>query len=182
MITVYAASAFVILELMSIVIDPLRLPTWTLPLVIVLLVIGFVIAVILSWIYDVSPEGGWEKTRSMTQKEKGSLPAESRNWKIASYFSFVVIAGLLLWFAVGKPASIYSRDWMFHIKLTLFVILGLLSIYPTIFFLKNRKGDDPDENIAVPKSVILLLRLELAVIIIMPVVASFVAWSSIGKF
>ena len=49
-ITVYAAAAFVILELMSIVVEPLKLPEWTLTMIIVLLVIGFVIAVILSWI------------------------------------------------------------------------------------------------------------------------------------
>lgn len=56
-ITVYAAAAFVILELASIIIDPLNLPDWTLSLIIVLLCIGFVIAIILSWIYDLTPEG-----------------------------------------------------------------------------------------------------------------------------
>ena len=96
-ITVYAASAFVILELMSIVIEPLRLPEWTLSLVIVMLIIGFVIAVILSWIYDVAPEGGWEKTRPANQSGAHAGPAESRGWKLASIVSFVVIAGLLLW-------------------------------------------------------------------------------------
>ena len=66
----------------------------------------------------------------------------------------VLVAGLLLWFAVGKPAQFYSRNWIFHTKLTMFVVLGLLSIYPTIFFLKNRKGDDLDTEITVPKAVI----------------------------
>jgi len=56
-ITVYAAAAFVILELVSIIAEPLKLPDWFLPMVIVLLCIGFIIAVILSWIYDVHPEG-----------------------------------------------------------------------------------------------------------------------------
>jgi len=96
-ITVYAAAAFVILELMSIVVEPLRLPGWTLSMVIVLLIIGFVIAVILSWIYDVRPEGGWEKTRSLNQAGEVSGTKESGSWKVASYISFVVIAGLLLW-------------------------------------------------------------------------------------
>jgi adenylate cyclase len=56
-ITVYAAAAFVILELLSIIIEPLRLPEWTLQFAIVLLCIGFIIAIILSWIYDIHPEG-----------------------------------------------------------------------------------------------------------------------------
>ncbi len=36
-ITVYAAAAFVILELVSIIVEPLSLPEWTLALVIVLI-------------------------------------------------------------------------------------------------------------------------------------------------
>ena len=95
-ITVYAASAFVILELMSIVVEPLRLPEWTLTMVIVLLVIGFIIAVVLSWIYDVKPEGGWVKTRSVRDSgEKHDVP-ETRGWKIASFVSFLIIAVLIV--------------------------------------------------------------------------------------
>ena len=36
-ITVYAAAAFVVLELVSIIVEPLKLPEWLLPVVIVLL-------------------------------------------------------------------------------------------------------------------------------------------------
>ncbi len=57
--TVYTAGAFVVLELVSIIVEPLRLPEWTLPLIIVLLCVGFIIAVILSWIYDIHPDGGF---------------------------------------------------------------------------------------------------------------------------
>ena len=95
-ITVYAAAAFVILELMSIVVEPLKLPEWTLTMVIVLLVIGFVIAVILSWIYDVRPEGGWVKTRPRQNSGDREGHIESRSWKIASVISFIVIACLLV--------------------------------------------------------------------------------------
>ena len=93
----------------------------------------------------------------------------------------VLIAGFALWFWVGKPASFYSRNWIFHSKLTLFILLGLTSIYPTIFFLKNRKGQDLDTIIEVPKIVIILLRIELILIILMPVLASFMSLG-IGTF
>jgi TolB-like protein/Tfp pilus assembly protein PilF len=56
-VTVYAAASFVILELVSIIVDPLRLPDWTLAFVIVLLLVGFIISLILSWVYDITPEG-----------------------------------------------------------------------------------------------------------------------------
>lgn len=95
-ISVYAAAAFVILELLSIVIEPLRLPDWTLSMVIVLLSIGFVIAVILSWIYDVRAKGGWEKTKSVHTGLEEEREPESKGWKIASFISFVVIAALIV--------------------------------------------------------------------------------------
>jgi TolB-like protein/Tfp pilus assembly protein PilF len=56
-ITVYAASAFVILQLVSIIEDPLQLPEWMLTLVIVLLCVGFAVAVIIAWIFDIPLEG-----------------------------------------------------------------------------------------------------------------------------
>ena len=93
----------------------------------------------------------------------------------------VLLAGFALWFWVGKPASFYSRNWIFHTKLTLFIVLGLMSVYPTVFFLKNRKGDDLDTMIKVPNMVIILLRLELVLIIIMPLLASFMTLG-IGTF
>lgn len=97
-ITVYAAAAFVILELVSIVVDPLNLPEWTLSLVIVLLCTGFVIAIILSWIYDLTPEG-IEKTgpRDLHEEDAGKGSSHLKTWKYASYFSFALIVALILW-------------------------------------------------------------------------------------
>ena len=68
MITVYAGAAFVIIELILNITEPLRLPEWTPPLVIVLLAIGFPIVIIFSWIYDVHPEGGFVKTKPVNSK------------------------------------------------------------------------------------------------------------------
>ena len=95
-VTVYAAAAFVTLELVSIIVEPLKLPEWTLPFIIVLLCVGFIIAVILSWIYDVQPEGGIVKTEPAQKVKEEDIPISSNSWKIASYISFVVIVGLIL--------------------------------------------------------------------------------------
>ena len=65
-ITVYAATAFVILELVNMVARPLRLPDWTEAFVIVLLCIGFVIAVFVSWVYDITP-AGVKKTKPVSE-------------------------------------------------------------------------------------------------------------------
>ena len=56
-IPVYAAAAFALLELVDIIADPLGLPEGTIKLVLILLLIGLVIAIILSWVYDITPEG-----------------------------------------------------------------------------------------------------------------------------
>ena len=73
-ITVYAAAAFVILELVSIIVEPLKLPEWTLPFIIVLLCVGFIIAIILSWIYDIHPEGGILRTEPVHKVKEVEIP------------------------------------------------------------------------------------------------------------
>jgi len=94
-ITVYAGAAFVIIELINNITEPLRLPEWTPTLVIVLLAIGFPIVIIISWIYDVHPEGGVVKTEPVDRIKAVQTPKSSNSWKIASYISFVVILGLI---------------------------------------------------------------------------------------
>ena len=95
-ITVYAGAAFVIIELVNNITEPLRLPEWTPTLVIILLLIGFPIAAIFSWIYDIHPEEGIVKTESADKVRAEDQPGSSNGWKIASYISFVVIVGLIV--------------------------------------------------------------------------------------
>jgi putative membrane protein len=92
----------------------------------------------------------------------------------------VLIVGLTLWFRVGKPAEFYTKNWIFHLKVTLFVLLGLLSIIPTVFFLKNKKGD-PEELVKIPKRIVMVIRTELLLLFIMPLLASLMAYG-VGKF
>ncbi len=84
----------------------------------------------------------------------------------------VLSAGLGLWFWVGKPAGFYSQNWIFHTKVTLFVLVALLSIIPTIFILKNRRPTGP---VTVPKSVVMVIRLELLLLCIIPFLAVLMA-------
>jgi putative membrane protein len=86
----------------------------------------------------------------------------------------VVAAGLTLWFGVGKPADFYSSNWIFHTKVGLAIIVGLLSIYPTVFFIKNRKGQE-DEIIDIPSNVKLLIRVQLTLMLIIPLLATLMA-------
>ncbi|MEL7121074.1 MAG: DUF2214 family protein [Bacteroidota bacterium] len=89
-------------------------------------------------------------------------------------------AGMTLWFVVGKPAEFYSKNWVFHLKIGLFVIVGLLSIVPTLFVMKNRKGD-PEETVEVPTKIKWMIRMELLLLLIIPMTASLMA-KGIGYF
>ena len=89
-------------------------------------------------------------------------------------------AGLTLWFGVGKPADFYTSNWVFHLKITLAILVGILSIRPTVFFTRNRKGD-PSEIVQVPKSVRTLIRIELIITVLLPFLATLMA-RGVGYF
>ena len=83
-------------------------------------------------------------------------------------------AGLILWFGVGKPQTFYSGNFLFHIKVTLFVLVGLLSIIPTKFILQNNKIKQ-GMTIDIPKSIIMVIRLQLVILLIIPLLAVLMA-------
>ena len=54
---VYLASAFVVAQAADIFLPGLGLPEWTLRLVLALLILGFPLAIVLSWMFDLTPTG-----------------------------------------------------------------------------------------------------------------------------
>jgi serine/threonine-protein kinase len=107
-IIIYAAAAYVILELVSIIAEPFGLPEWTLKLVFVLLCIGLVVSIILSWIYDITPKGV-QKTKPIKEGIKDEIPAKSTSilgWKIITYASAVIIIGLILFNVLTRKKSV----------------------------------------------------------------------------
>jgi hypothetical protein len=53
----YAIVAWLLIEVASVVLPALRLPEWTLTFLVFLLVIGFPIALIFAWAFELTPEG-----------------------------------------------------------------------------------------------------------------------------
>jgi tetratricopeptide (TPR) repeat protein len=106
-IFVYAATSFVIMELVDIIEDPLLLPEWTLTLVIVLLSIGFPIAIIFSWIFDITPEG-LKKTGPVqaTSEEKPTIPPSKRILKPSD----AVITVLIVIIVILVYPKIFNKD------------------------------------------------------------------------
>lgn len=100
-IPVFAASAFVILELVDIIAEPLGLPAWTLNMVLVLLVIGFIISIILSWVYDFTPEG-IQKTRPASGVKSAKKEKVPTGWKISTFVSVLIIIAFALFYIVSS--------------------------------------------------------------------------------
>jgi putative membrane protein len=87
----------------------------------------------------------------------------------------LLTVGLTLWLGgFGKPAVYYTQNWVFHLKLFFFLMIGILSIYPTVFFLRNRKGDKT-EVVTVPAWIFWMLRLELLLLAAIPLLAGLMA-------
>lgn len=111
--------------------------------------------------------------KEMTRKEIGKVARIDAVYGIAALT--LLCAGLTLWLgSVGKPAIFYTKNWIFHAKISCFILVGLLSVRPTIFFIKNRKGH-PGESIPVPPYVFWALRLELLLLLLIPLLAGLMA-------
>ena len=111
--------------------------------------------------------------KTLTRAEIGRLSRIDAVYGLAALT--LLSAGLTLWLGgFGKPAVYYSQNWIFHLKLTCFLLVGILSIYPTVFFIRNRKGDR-SELVTVPSSVFWMLRLELFLLAVIPLLAGLMA-------
>lgn len=82
----------------------------------------------------------------------------------------VAIFGIVLWQWVGKPSDFYSYNPLFLAKIGLFILVALLSIYPTVFFFKHRKATS--DSISVPAAIRRILRVEIVLLCMIPVLAT----------
>lgn len=116
---------------------------------------------------------------TLTRKELDRLSRIDAVYGIAAVV--LVSVGLTLWLgSYGKPAVYYTKNWIFLTKIGLFSVIGILSIYPTIFFIKNRKGN-PEEKVKIPSAIFWMLQCELLLLIIIPLLAGLMA-RGIGFF
>ena len=87
-ITVYASAAFVLIELINNLTEPLNLPENLTIIVIIVLVVAFPLVVVLSWLYDLTGEG-IEKTKPLSEireeEEKPKVKIGYIKEKKASY-------------------------------------------------------------------------------------------------
>lgn len=72
---IYAASAWLLLQVAELLLEMLAVPAWGLKLVFVVLVIGFPLALVLSWMHQITPEG---LRREVDASEREDAAVEAR--------------------------------------------------------------------------------------------------------
>ena len=91
----------------------------------------------------------------------------------------VLFTGLarVLWY--GKGLDYYLGNSLFHAKVGLFILIGLISVVPTFVFLNWRNslkaGEVPQVSARQTRLVIMVIRLELLLLLAMPLLAVLMA-------
>jgi putative membrane protein len=91
----------------------------------------------------------------------------------------VLVVGFIRVYNFEKGKAFYDSSPFYRAKLTLFVLLGLLSIYPTVRFVKwrpeTRQGLAPVVPPETYKKLVLILRAEIAALLGMALCATLMA-------
>jgi len=112
-VTTYAATAYIIIEVTNNLVEPLSLPSWIAKLVILFLGTGLPVVVILSWIFDFTPQG-IKKTESLEELEGKEVVTKPVKSKLrASYFLNAVLIIAVIVLAYPK---IFKRDTLERLR------------------------------------------------------------------
>jgi putative membrane protein len=91
----------------------------------------------------------------------------------------LLVAGFVRVFHTEKGSAYYFDSGAFLLKLALFIVVGLLSIYPTLKFLGWRKplreGRVPDFDPATRRRVRMLIHIELTLLFVIMLMAIMMA-------
>jgi TolB-like protein/tetratricopeptide (TPR) repeat protein len=102
---IYGVVAWVLAEVADVVFPALQLPEWTVTFVIALLILGFPVAMIFAWVFDIGP-GGIERTEPLKDRAKG-IPRLER----FAYLGLLAVAmGALAYFLFPRSMLPGSGD------------------------------------------------------------------------
>jgi putative membrane protein len=89
--------------------------------------------------------------------------------------ALVLVSGLLRLIYFGKGLAFYTSNPLFHVKMTLFVVAAVLSVYPTVQIRglrpAVRSGQAPGLGAGMIRRLKLLVRVELMLIATIPLLA-----------
>jgi putative membrane protein len=133
-----------------------------------LAVFGIVAAVFLEW---------QTMSRTPTLAEARRIQVADR-WFGVFAMALLVVGFLRVYYFEKGPVFYWSNPF-FRAKLTLFAAVGLLSIYPTVRFVKwgaqTKQGQAPSVSAAEHRRLVLMLRVELILLLATALCASLMA-------
>ena len=112
--TIYVVAGFGIIEAVDIIGGRFQISESAIQFLIILVIAGFPIAMILAWIFDITPRG-IERTKPLTQEEKSTL--SSMTWR-PSWISLILLLMLIMlsfaFFTVPRTNALgfQKRDWI----------------------------------------------------------------------
>ena len=83
----YGVVAWLLIQIATQVFPIFEIPTWAIRLIVLVLIIGFPVAVIFSWVFEMTPEG--------IKRTEAAAPAEAKPHGIGRKLDFLIIAALL---------------------------------------------------------------------------------------
>lgn len=102
---VYAGVAFIIFQIVDATFEPLHLPDWTGTLVVVLLALGFPIAVALAWAFDITEKGVVRTAAAEPGEVKRAPRIVIGNKTLAIVAALAVIAAAWSWLREPSPGG-----------------------------------------------------------------------------
>jgi hypothetical protein len=84
---VCAGAAWLLLQLVDVIFPPLGLPEWTIPLALVIAAAGFPIALVLAWVFDLTPDG--------VTRTQMALPTQPHPLSFSRVIEFALIGVLV---------------------------------------------------------------------------------------
>jgi len=116
-----------------------------------------------------------------SQVSKANLARIVKADGVYGIFSIVLVTtGLIRVYYFGKGSDYYFSNWIFNLKFSLFILVGLLSILPTVQFLKLNKKfkQEPKEtqiNIPNYSKIRISVILEFFILLLIPFLAILMA-------
>lgn len=104
----YLVAAWLLLQVTGEVAPILELPDWTSKLVLFLLGIGFVIALILAWAYEITPEGVKPDAEAHAADEKPQRSSRRFDFVVIGVLAIALVSVGIFWFS-GKDKR-WARD------------------------------------------------------------------------
>ena len=86
----YGITSWLLLQVADVIVPILDVPIWLLKVLLILLIIGFPIALVMSWVYEISPEGSLKTTKEI--KEGDSVSIKKKPVVLTILFGVLLIA------------------------------------------------------------------------------------------